>query len=80
MYNEQLARDLVQKHEPLAKVVDSFPYEDLVLVRVEHASEDEANYDPFYSVNSNGVVSEFSVITDGDPVAIGLAFEQHKGG
>lgn len=79
MYNEKQARELVEKYYPKAKAVDSFWYKDLILVRVEHPSSDEVNYDPFFSVDSDGKVKEFSVITDGDPVTIALAFEKSKG-
>lgn len=79
MYNETQAKELVEKKHPGAKAQDSFRYNSLILVRVVHPSGDEANWDPFYSVHpETGEVSEFSVITDGDPVAIGLAFEKSK--
>lgn len=58
-----------------ATAVACAPYKGHFLVRVEHASPDEKNYDPFYWVDSvSGRVEEFSVITDGDPVEIGEAF------
>ncbi|MCA1806970.1 MAG: hypothetical protein LC687_03835, partial [Actinobacteria bacterium] len=61
------------------KTVDSFWYNSLIIVRVEHPSQDEANYDPFYSVNpQTGEVSEFSILTDGDPVAIMAAWEKSR--
>ncbi len=79
MLNEAQAKELVEKSEPGVKAVDCFRYESLLLVRVEFPDPDEANYDPFFSVDPDtGEVKEFSVITDGDPVAIGLAFQNRK--
>ena len=79
MYSEKEAKELVEKANPGAKAVDSFRYNNLYLVRVEHPSPDEANYDPFYSVDpESGSVSEFSVTTDGDPTAIAQAYQKSK--
>ncbi len=76
MYNEIQAKALVEKKYPEIKVVDSFRYNNIFLVRIEHPDPEEANYDPFLSVNPNtGEIKEFSVITDGDPVAIDKAFK-----
>lgn len=79
MYNENQAKELVEKKNPGTKAVESFRYNSLILVRVEHPSADEANYDPFYSVDpESGAVNEFSVLTDGDPMAIAQAYEKSK--
>lgn len=79
MYNEAQAKKLVEEKNPGSKAMDSFRYNNLILVRVEHPSPDEANYDPFYSVDpDSGQVNEFSVLADGDPKAIALAFEKSK--
>lgn len=79
MLNEKDAEREVEKKNPGAKAVDSFRYNNLILVRVEHPYEDEANWDPFYSVDpKTGNVNEFSVLTDGDPTAIAQAYEKSK--
>lgn len=76
MFNEIQAKELVEKKNPGVKAVDCFRYESLLLVRVEFPDFDEGNYDPFFSVDPNtGEVKEFSVITDGDPLAIESAFK-----
>jgi hypothetical protein len=79
MYNETQAKKIVEQENPGSKAVDSFVYKNLILVRVEHPSPDEANYDPFYSVDpKTGRVSEFSVLTDGDPQEIAEAFANSR--
>lgn len=79
MYNEEQAKTLVEKAYPGSVAQDCFKYKDLFLVRVEHPSSDESDYDPFFSVDSTGLVKEFSVITSGDPAAILEAFENRGG-
>lgn len=75
MSDEEKAKALVAKTFPGIAIKDCFRYKDLYLVRVEQQSADEADYDPFLSVDlQTGVVKEFSVITDGDPVEIAEAF------
>lgn len=77
MYNKEQAKLLVEKKYPKSKAVACARYKSVFLVRVEHPFPDEANYDPFFSVNPNtGEVKEFSVITDGDIVEISLAFQK----
>ena len=79
MYNEAQVKALVEHSNPGVKAVDCFRYERIFLVRIEQPSEDEANYDPFFSVNPlTGEVNEFSVITDGDPDAIAQAFRKRR--
>lgn len=79
MYNEIQAKALVEKAYPGAVSKDCFKYQNIFLVRAEHPSSDEANYDPFFSVDpTTGSVKEFSVITDGDPAAILEAFQNRK--
>ncbi len=79
MLNQAQVEDLVAKLYREVKVVDSFRYEDIFLVRVEHPDPEEVNYDPFFSVDPNtGIVKEFSVITDGDHVDIARAFENRS--
>lgn len=78
MYDEKQAKLLVERKTGL-KAVHSFRYNNLLLVRVKHDSEDEADYDPFFSVDpESGEVKEFSVVTDGDPVAIAEAFKKSQ--
>jgi hypothetical protein len=77
--SENESKKRVEEANPGVKAVDCFAYESLYLVRVQHPSADEADYDPFFSVNPNtGEVKEFSVITDGDPVAIAKAFQARR--
>lgn len=81
MYNEEQAKALVEKKYPGVKAKDCFRYSSIFLVRVEYPSSEEVNHDPFFSVApTTGEVKEFSVITDGDPVAIAQAFENKEGG
>lgn len=84
MYNEAQAEKLVEKENPGSKAVDSFRYNNLILVRVEHPSPDEKHFDPFYSVDpDSGSVSEFSITGHGNPQAILLAWQKsqlNKGG
>lgn len=77
MYDEKQAKAVVEKAYPGAVAKDCFKYKNLFLVRVEHPSSDESEYDPFFSVDpTTGAVNEFSVITDGDPEAILEAFQK----
>jgi len=79
MLSEEEAKAAVAKEDPEAKVVDAFWYNNLYLVRVEHPNPSEANWDPFYSVNpKTGKVAEFSVMEDGDPMAIAQAYQKSK--
>jgi hypothetical protein len=79
MFDANHAKALVRSFHPEVVVEDCFPYKELYLVRVTHDDPDEADYDPFYSVNKNtGEVAEFSVITDGDPSEIAQAFANRK--
>ena len=79
MLSEKEAKAAVAKEDPDAKIVDIFWYNSLYLVRIQHPSPAEADWDPFYSVNpKTGEVAEFSVITDGDPMAIMQAYQKSK--
>lgn len=77
--NATQAKTLVGLSYPEARIVDCFEYKDLFLVRIQHPSEEEADYDPFFSVNVNtGEVNEFSVIANGDPSGLAEAFEKGR--
>lgn len=77
MYNETQAKNLVELKYPSVKSVDCFKYKTLFLVRVKHDSEDEADYDPFFSVDPiSGDVQEFSVTTDADPTELAAAVQR----
>jgi hypothetical protein len=77
MYDEVQAKLAVENTYPWLKIVDCFKYKNLFLVRVEHPNPDEANYDPFFSVNSvTGEIKEFSILTDADPEALMQAFQR----
>ncbi len=79
MLSETQAKSIVAKLYPEVEIVDCFRYEGIYLVRIEQSDPEEANYDPFFSVDPNsGTVKEFSVITDGDPLAIARAFENRR--
>jgi hypothetical protein len=60
----------------VASVEAAVPYKGDWLVRVKHANKEEADFDPFFLVKSTtGEVSEFSIMTDGDPAEVAAAFE-----
>jgi hypothetical protein len=66
---------------PLIRLQDAVRYKDVYLFRVEFASEEEKDYDPFFSVDVNtGEVRDFSVLTDGDLSEITDLFLHHKEG
>lgn len=69
------ARAIAEKYLKGATVEACVPYKNDFLVRVKHPPEEEAHYDPFFIVSSAGVLQEFSVMTDGDPVEIAAAFQ-----
>lgn len=71
MLTDVEAKAAVERANPGSKAQVCVRYKDIYLVRVKHHDPEEADYDPFYSVNpTTGEVNEFSVITDGDPVEI----------
>lgn len=70
------AAALVERILVGATVQACVPYKGDFLVRVEHPSENEKDYDPFFLVKaSTGEIQEFSVLTDGDPLEVAKAFE-----
>lgn len=75
MLNQKQAMMLVEKEYPGTRAEVCVNYRELYLVRVKHADPDEANYDPFFSVDpSTGSVKEFSILTDGNPIEISKLF------
>jgi len=72
------AADRVALIIPGIEVQACVAYKGHFLVRVEHVdSPDEANFDPFFIVNSEtGGVQEFNPMTDGEPLEIHAAFEE----
>lgn len=67
MLTESQAQIQVEKALPGIKVKAWTRYQDLYLIRVEYPSEEEKDWDPFFSVDIlTGEVYEFSVLTDGD--------------
>lgn len=61
-----------------SKVVACVPFKGDWLLRVEHASPTEKNFDPFFLVkNDTAELQEFAIMTDGTPDEVAKAF---KGG
>ena len=77
MLTEIQAKKLIKIANPKLVIEDCFRYEDLWIIRIKQLEDDEANYDPFLSVNVNtGEVKEFSVLTDADPIELSKAFKR----
>jgi len=75
MLNIEEAQEKVLAQPGVAGIAATVVYHNLYLVRVVFAAEDEAHYDPFYSVDSEtGAVNEFSFLHDGDPAEITALF------
>jgi hypothetical protein len=67
MLTEEQAQAQLEKTLPEVPIKAWARYDDLYLFRVEHPSSLEADWDPFFSVDSfSGEVRDFSVLTDGD--------------
>lgn len=72
----QEAALLVAQTVVVASVEACVPYKGDWLARVKFTSPAEADFDPFFLVKSaTGEVSEFSIMTDGDPSEVATAFE-----
>lgn len=68
MLTEEQARTAVETEYSGTVAKKVWNYKELFLVRVEFDDPDEANYDPFFTVDpETGKVAEFSIIRDGDP-------------
>jgi hypothetical protein len=75
------AREALLNREPTVKVEAVIVYRNVYLFRVRHASEEEADYDPFFSVDiRTGEVRDFSILTDGNINEIVALFEQAQKG
>jgi hypothetical protein len=67
MLSKEQAQSSVEETFPGVKVKAWTTYRKLFLFRVEHASELEKDWDPFFSVDPvTGETRDFSVITDGN--------------
>lgn len=75
MLSSKQAKLLVETQIVGSSVKACVPYKGNFLARVEFPSAEEANYDPFFLVDaSTNQVSEFSIMTDGDPDEVAEAF------
>ena len=81
MVNVAEAKTLLLDGEPLVeRIEDYIVYHDVYLFRVKFISEDESNYDPFFSVHiQSGKVKDFSVLHDGDISEIADLFAKNTG-
>lgn len=67
MLSEIQARDAITKAFPKTPIKAWTKYNNFYLFRVENPSEEEKDWDPFFSVNiDTGEVRDFSVLTDGN--------------
>lgn len=65
MLNKTQVFTAMKNFYPNATIKAWTQYHDLYLFRIEHPSESEKNYDPFFSVNPiTEEVQDFSVLTD----------------
>lgn len=81
MLTDTQAKAALLEELPGIEVAAQARFHDLYLFRVVYPSSEEANYDPFFSVHmESGEVSEFSVMTDGDPLEIAAAFNDNSEG
>ena len=63
MLDKNQAKAELEKFYPEAKIIACAPYKNWYLFRVEHPSEEEKDYDPFFSVDVNtGRVEDFSIV------------------
>ncbi len=66
---------LLAERTEVASVVAGVDYVNVFLFRVKFREFDEADYDPFFSVNkTDGAVKEFSFLEDGDPYEVTMLF------
>lgn len=79
MLTDEQAQDALLEELPGVEVAAKARFKDLYLFRIVWPSSDEADYDPFFSVNvETGEVAEFSIMTDGDPTEIAAAFADQQ--
>lgn len=75
MLTEEEARQALESELPGVEIAAQTRYRDVYLFRVVFPSPEEADYDPFFSVDAEtGLVFEFSVLEDGDISEIAAAF------
>lgn len=70
------AKQIAKTHLRGASIEACVPYKGDFLLRIKHPLEDEADYDPFFLVTSDGILQEFSIMTDGDPSEVAEAFKK----
>jgi hypothetical protein len=69
------ATQIVNREFPDGKIQKSIDYEGKFIFQIFTDDPLEGELDPFYSVDQNtGEFSDFSIMTDGDPVKIGDLF------
>lgn len=79
--NDQAKAALLSAQPNVARVVDGVAYREGFLFRVVFKSADEAEWDPFFFVNSaTEEVKEFSFLQDGNPREITLLFLANEEG
>lgn len=77
--SEADAKKAMEAELPDVKLAAWIRYRDIYLFRVVFPSPFEADFDPFFAVDAEtGVVSEFSVLTDGDISEISQLFAQSQ--
>lgn len=76
MLTESQATTVVKKAFPGADIRPPIVYRGLYIFQVfRNLDPDEDHFDPYYSVNQRtGALSDFSIMTDGDPREINLLF------
>jgi len=80
MLNIEEARTRVLALPRVVRVRAAIEYGDVYLTRVEYEDPEEANYDPFYSIDKQtGAINEFSFLHDGDPFEITMLFLASEG-
>lgn len=80
MLTDEQATEVLLVELPGIEVAAHAHFKELHLFRVVWPSSEEADYDPFFSVHAEtGEVSEFSIMTDGDPSEIAAAFAANQG-
>ncbi len=80
MLPSKVATKIVQDNLPDGKIQAHIVYEQLYIFQVFTGDPDEAEFDPFYSVDAmTGEFGGFSIITDGDTDEILSLFKLAKG-
>ena len=75
MLDSEQAKAALLEELPGVEVAAQAELDNLFLFRIVWPSSEEADYDPFFSVDMDtGEVAEFSIMTDADPVRVAAAF------